>query len=504
MTLGEYASAASDFALALEYANLAGSHVWRAKLCNDLAHVLYIQDQNHQAVGYLELAYNIMLEHGNPFDLAHLQARLGVVCMESGQFEQAESLMQKSRETLQVLASVEFCEVNLQLANLYLSWNTAHSAVLSRWYAQSGLKSARALGVPYALCLALFRAIQTEIRFGEFGNAQHLLDEFSRQVLELPLPGLQARLEWACGWACETQGDLDNAFEHFRTAARLFENLEDQSLTHQVQLEADRLTGDKTRAMTHLAWFQNHGLERLAHLVLRSFPESATSEPRAINKPEHDLHIKVLGTVMLEQHGKPINYRGRKRLEFLAYLLETRISGRTEAPTLEIIDALYPELLEPEAKSALKQLVYLLRAKLGSDLIQSTPQGYALGALTSDAEQFLETGDASLWRGVYLESLADGWLPGVRDALVQALQQKIERLAKTDAKQTARIGQILLEMEPYDRDTLELILRAIGEADPLTGSVYRQARARFEQIGESLPSSSEIFLRSRDISISAD
>jgi DNA-binding SARP family transcriptional activator len=161
-------------------------------------------------------------------------------------------------------------------------------------------------------------------------------------------------------------------------------------------------------------------------------------------------------------------------------------------------------LLEPEAKSALKQLVYLLRTKLGSDVIQSTPQGYALGAIASDAEEFLATGNPSLWHGVYLEGLSEGWLPGVRDALVQAIRQKIESLAKTDAKQAARLGQILLEMEPYDRDTLELTLRAIGTQDTLSGNLYRQAQARFEQIGESLPNSSDAFLRMRNESFLVD
>jgi tetratricopeptide (TPR) repeat protein len=500
-----YASAASDFALALEYASLAGSHSWRAKLCNDLAHVLYVQDQNQAAVGYLELAYSILLEHGNPFDLAHIQARLGMVSLELAQFEQAESLMQKSRETLQLSPSVELCEVNSGLASLYLSWNTAHSAVLSRWYASTGLKAARALGMPYALCLALFRAVQTEIKYGEVQTSQLLLTEFSQVLLEAPLPGLQARLEWAYGWFYEAQNQTAGALEHYRAATALFDSLNDQSLTRQAQLEVDRLNGDKAGAMAHLAWFKSQGLERLAQLVQGYFPDSdAIIPPKTIVISADSLHLKVLGTVSLVQHGQTINYRGRKRLEFLAYLLETRISGRAEAPTLEIIDNLYPELLEPEAKSALKQLVYLLRNKLGSEVIQSTHQGYALGTITSDAEQFLETGDASLWRGVYLESLADGWVPGVRDALIQALQQKIESLAKTDAKQTARIGQILLEMEPYDRDTLELILRALGEADPLRGNIYRQAQRRFEQIGETLPASSEAFLRAREISISAD
>ncbi len=505
LRLNQYAAAKNDFLEALESASLAGSHLWRAKLCNDLAHVHYIQDQNGEAVTYLEMAYQIMLEHGQAFDLAHMQARLGVVCLERAQFEKAESMMQQSREILQHSDSLELCEVNLHLANLYLAWNTAHSAVLARWYASSGLKVARRLGVPFTLCLALFRAVQCELKFGDLGAAKDLLPEFSFNLKGLNMSGLEARLAWAKGMVLEAKHDIPGALEQYQSAATLFEKLKDLSLIHQVQLEIDRLNQDTARAKTHGVWFEAHGLLRLAQLVQRYFPETLEmAAPKVATTKDGSLRLQVLGTVSLEQQGKTINYRGRKRLEFLGYLLETRISGRVEAPTLEIIDALYPDLLEPEAKSALKQLVYLLRSKLGAEVIQSTAQGYALGAIGSDAEEFLATGDPSLWHGIYLEGLSEGWLPGVRDALVQAIRQKIESLAKTDAKQAARLGQILLEMEPYDRDTLELTLRAIGENETLSGTLYRSARIRFEQIGESLPNSSEAFLKMRNESFLVD
>jgi tetratricopeptide (TPR) repeat protein len=505
LRLNQYAAAKNDFLKALECASLAGSHLWRAKLCNDLAHVHYIQDQNEVAVSYLEMAYQIMLEHGQAFDLAHMQARLGMVCLETAQFEKAESLMQQSREILQHADSVELCEVNLHLASLYLAWNTAHSAVLSRWYASSGLKVARRLSVPFTMCLALFRSVQCELKFGDLDAAKNLLPEFAENLEGLNMPGLEARLAWATGMVLEAKHDISGALEHYQTAATLFENLKDFSLIHQVQLEIDRLNQDAARAKTHELWFAAHGLLRLAQLMSRYFPETVEiTAPKDVTTIDSSLRINVLGSVSLEQQGQTIHYRGRKRLEFLGYLLETRISGRLEAPTLEIIDALYPDLLEPEAKSALKQLVYLLRSKLGSEVIQSTQQGYALGAIASDAEEFLATGDPSLWHGVYLDGLSEGWLPGVRDALVQAIRQKIERLAKTDAKQAVRLGQILLEMEPYDRDTLELTLRAIGTDETLSGSLYRSAKLRFEQIGESLPNSSDAFLKMRDESFLVD
>ncbi len=500
MRLGEYEQATNDFVQALEFANQAKSYAWQAKLCTNLAHVHYVQDQNQAAIAYIELAHKITLEHGMPFDLALVQSRLALVFLEKAEFEKAEGLMQKSHDFFQGSNTPELQEVNLQLATLYFSWNTAHSAVLATWYARNGLKVARVLALPYPLGLALFRSILTELKFGEFEIALKLLTEFEQTVLELPLVGLQARLDWVSGLVWETKKDLQKAIVHLTKAGDLFASLEDTSLVHQVQLELDRITLNRTRALERLDWFRLHNLERLGQLVLHYFPNELT-EPIITPVMNNTLRLNVLGSIQLEQHGSIIKYRGRKRLELLIYLLETRISGRKEATSLDLIDTLYSDLPEPEARAALKQLTYLLRTQFGTTVIVSTPGGYALGTVESDIEIFLAQQTSDLWRGAYLKSFSNGWLPSVREALVHALRNNVEVLAKTDSNQALRLGKILLEMEPYDLDVLELTLQACISNQENPNSLYLEMREKLLEVGEHLPDSALGFLREREIVI---
>jgi hypothetical protein len=217
--------------------------------------------------------------------------------------------------------------------------------------------------------------------------------------------------------------------------------LQDQSLIRQSQLEVDRLTHHLEGAREHLAWFRDHGLERLAQVVERALPELAA--PPEIT-PAIRVYLRVLGTVQLERDGQVIRSRARKRLEVLALLLEARISGK-EVTSLDLLDALAPNQPELEAKATLKQHVYLLRLSLGADVIVSTANGYALGAVSSDAEEFLHSGETRLWRGPYLEGLGSGWLPNVRDALTFGLRDSLK--AVSDPDEVGRLESILRALE---------------------------------------------------------
>ena len=86
------------------------------------------------------------------------------------------------------------------------------------------------------------------------------------------------------------------------------------------------------------------------------------------------------------------------------------------------MDALYPDTDETAAKAILKQQIYLLRNQLGSQAIQTTASGYALGALETDVEHFLKTGDSTLFRGAYLDGL-EGWYAEVREQLLDKLKE---------------------------------------------------------------------------------
>jgi hypothetical protein len=255
------------------------------------------------------------------------------------------------------------------------------------------------------------------------------------------LPGSQARVSWALGRVLEAEGQLERALERYRWANALFTELQDQSLIRQSQLEMDRLTHHLEGAREHLAWFRDHGLERLAQVVERAFPELAA--PPEIT-PAIRVYLRVLGTVQLERDGQVIRSRARKRLEVLALLLEARISGK-EVTSLDLLDALAPNQPELEAKATLKQHVYLLRLSLGADVIVSTANGYALGAVSSDAEEFLRSGETRLWHGPYLEGLGFGWLPNVRDALTFGLRDSLK--AVSDPDEVGRLESILRALE---------------------------------------------------------
>lgn len=97
---------------------------------------------------------------------------------------------------------------------------------------------------------------------------------------------------------------------------------------------------------------------------------------------------------------------------------------------------------------------------LSAGSIQTTPGGYALGHVTSDAALFLETSDARLWRGGYLQGVTSGNQgDSVSKALHLALRGRAEALLSSDPPEAARVAR-LLEAEPYSPELLHLALQA--------------------------------------------
>jgi hypothetical protein len=142
--------------------------------------------------------------------------------------------------------------------------------------------------------------------------------------------------------------------------------------------------------------------------------------------------------------------------------------------------------------------VYLVRQQLGTGVVLSTSNGYALAAVKSDIETFLETGNAQLWRGKYLAGIGEGWIPSVSEALIHGLQAKVEMLSTTDAKEAARLGKILLEMDTYDLDALELTLKAMMVVGENPKRFYLEVCERFVEVGETLPETMLEFLNARE------
>ena len=97
---------------------------------------------------------------------------------------------------------------------------------------------------------------------------------------------------------------------------------------------------------------------------------------------------------------------------------------------------------------------------------------------------------------MYLLDLPDFAQSKLSETLTRALKNQLEILIETDLNETARLGQIYLQIEPYDRDALELTLRALKSSSLISQKLYAAAQERFLELGEILPKSLEAFLDS--------
>jgi tetratricopeptide (TPR) repeat protein len=446
LRLNKLERAEQVFVRALEFAPELQARDLR-DLHHSLSEVYYIQDRYPQSIAHLETALEFARQYGDPLELAQLQTRLGLLRLETGEYGRAQTLLQQTLDALEGHPNPALFDVNMLLCVLHLSWPTPYGALLAQRYARHSLEVARSLGVRAYLEKALFVAVQAEIVANDPRSARTLTNELEALIAPGSLAGSQARATWTLARVLEAEGQPERALEGYRQASELFVELHDQSLIRQTQLEVDRLTHNTERAREHLTWFRDKGLKRLAQLVERAFPELITKSEVA---PATKVYLRVLGTVQLERDGQVVRSRARKRLEVLALLLEARIGGKTELTALELLDALAPNQPELEAKATLKQHVYLLRSSFGSDVIVSTTNGYALGAISSDAEEFLHTGETQLWRGPYLENLGPGWLPNVRDALMFGLRDALE--TPSDPDEIRRLEPILRALEGNEPD----------------------------------------------------
>jgi tetratricopeptide (TPR) repeat protein len=490
------AEAIHVFSNAIDLATQLDAKLWVSTYYYNRAFSLERLARLEEAIRDAETCVQLRVRHGSPAQIARVQPFLGLLLVRHGEFERAEVLL---LETMSLQGSETpnraHVECRIALCELYLAWQPAHGPTLARRYATSALEIARGRGEIELLLEALETCISVELQGANPLNAVPLLAEFSALINPDLESHWSARVHFAHGQAHFAYGQHDEARMRFERAIGLAEASGPIWQPHRFGIELDRMTNNLERARSRLAWFEAHGLHWLSLHLRKCFPELGI---HAVAVSE-ELHARlcILGPIKLERDGKTIPSRARKRLEILTYLLETRIAGRTEASALELVDALYPDLPEPEAKKALKQLVYLNRSGLGADSVISTPTGYALGAVSSDAEDFLQTGDSTLWRGAYLGDLTEGWHQGVRDAMTLALQTKAESLLESDPNEAARLGLILTEMEPLDAQTLRLTVQSLERSGNIQAAraTYREGRSRLLEMGEVLPETVDGFLR---------
>ncbi len=447
--------------------------------------------RHHEALASLQEKLDLYRDAGMLQYGADTHTVIGLLLIRLGRFEDAEAHLLEAHGMLgpfgltHTLVSAEWV-----LAALYLEWRTPHSAALAEKFAASAVQHARALNNPLCLLGALPVAVQVAALKGRPEEALAL----AREAEALGADAFEDRhaVCLAVGRALEAAGRRAEALAHWEGGVRTAHTPEHQ---HELALEHARMTGDERQLLTLHQWFTSAGLLGLSRRA--EWYRSTLDAPAPDATPAPTAHLVVLGPPAVSMAGQAVKYRGRKRLELLAFLLEVRISGRREATVLDLLDALYPDEPEIEARNTVKQQVYLIRTALGAGSVLSTPGGYALGAVTSDAEDFLAGGATEQWRGPYLGSGLPGWLPGVRDALTQALRGRILALRDREPSEAARLALLLCEMEPYDADALRLtltVLTAAGQAHTAQ-ALYRTRRTALQEVGERLPESPHAFLK---------
>jgi hypothetical protein len=490
---GESGKAASQSALALALARTLNRPSYLAHLLRKEG--IYAENQNrfdYMTACYRE-ALQLLSEHGTPLEQANLESILASSLADQGEYEEAENLLHAALSVLEQSDNkLLHCDCRVGLALLYLDWQPRYAKTMALRHAALAFGLAQELGNQQMFHSGLTTLALAEAFAGNGERALELARESLHERYTASSEVRRARSLYALGMALNAKGERAEAIAKLSESIQCHQALGLTATAHRFALELDRITNDAKRAGERRAWFESQKLLGGAKIALRYFPVEARVEPTsALPK------LYLLGPALLENEGKTAPYRGRKRLELLAYLLETRIAGKSEATLLELLDALYPETEELGAKAILKQLVYLLRNQLGHQAILSTASGYALGEVETDVEQFLKTGDSSLVRGVYLSGLGEGWYPNVREGLVDKFKEVVLLGLETDPREALRVSDIWQQMEPYDLGALSLGLRALqalGDERKLR-RCYEQAVTRFQEVGEVLPPTSAAFLQ---------
>jgi tetratricopeptide (TPR) repeat protein len=454
----------------------------------------------------LEESLRISILLGDHSGYMIIQSFYADLLTDYGDYTEAEGLQLEVSASLRETDLSDYlgtCEV--RLCKLYLDWQPPHGRVLALKHAHAALEISRRRSYPLGLILALRYAAQAEAWAGRADQARALAEEAAAAAQTSHVPKLLEYAHLAQGYAAEAKGDLESARTHFREAEGLASGIEAQK----IGLWLDRSTGNLERARERMEWFEKRGLMNGVYIARRFFPELARDVPPPSStspEPQHLTRLDVLGPMQIRHEGITAPLRGGKRKELLALLLEARIRGRSEVTSLDLCDALYP--LEPEevALGALKATVFKIRSSLRPELIATTPNGYALGPVASDAEDFLQMGDTGLWRGSYLEDTAlEGRDENVREALHHALETRARALLEADPvnpAEAARLGRILMLAEPYDVSALKITCRALRASQNHKGlsRLYADARARMLEVGEVLPEHWEDFLETRAVS----
>jgi len=422
-----------------------------------------------------------------------LNAQLVVVdgLLGRGDYAEAETLLLECWEGLRASGpSAYLLAVECTFVNLYLEWNHAPAHALAEKFTSHALRDALILTDKVAVtAYAYATSARVEARWGNPVRA-HEQAERAAQIADDASNQLAFMVQGAFAAALEAQGQPEGAQVHLKKAEQLAQEKGFAVDAQMFALEQDRLKRDPESARIRLEWFEARGRVHGANLVRRYFPELTSNTAAQPPEVETPLRLEVLGPLRLE--GQLV--RGSKRQDLLKVLLEARISGKLELSTLELLEALYPDEDEESATQALKGTVFKTRSSYGAGLILTTSGGYALGRVSSDAEDFLQGGNTRLWRGVYSPLEGSGT---VFETLCLALKSAALSELERDPQEAARVARILCEMDPYNFDNLGVLCAALkaGSNYKSLAREYEKGRARLLEVGETLPETWSDFLR---------
>jgi hypothetical protein len=466
-----------------------------AKTLHRLALSAYYQADFEGAKAWLHEAQQT-LQKAPGRELLQVNILLATIAVEQCHYELAEQTMLECRRLLVLQPlSDELVDLEIRFCYLYRSWKTAYSSVLVRKYAYNAHGWASELGSQRLLISSSYQVARAEIFCGNPQGGLAWAEKALQQAQQLPFPIIEAYSHHAIAQAQQALGQRDQVLYHLEKSINLFRDKALHLEANFYALELACLKGDLVEAWRLRDWLQERGLSNM----LREDFLSVLAEPKLAVATEQEpefARLEVLGAMRFVQGSSYESVCGRKRQELLSLLLEAKLSGRSEVNRLELLDLLYPDQDELKASSNLRALVNSLRELMGASALITTASGYALGNVPSDAEQFLKTGETSLWRGVYLQGLGIEGQETVSESLYLTLFERAKGLLETDPKEVARVGKMLLEVDPYNRDYLTLCLgalRANNNHKSLT-RLYHESAERFTEVGEQLPESWQKFL----------
>ncbi len=438
----------------------------------------------------LEGAIKVHAEAGEGQSHAEAQVSLGMCLIATAEFERAEDAFTEARAVLERGENLRALSLADQgLTQLYLEWSPPHASVLALRHAQAAEREARGALIPPNLAQALHYAAWAEAVHGRPERAVALSDEAAALAVQLELGTLAVLAGWTRGLALERLGQRQAALEAIDRAAQDIHALGYAGYAARLALEADRIRDDTASARTHLGSIETLHHRGWMHVAHRLFPVQSQADLTAPSGPSTALaRLELLGELRLIGPDGPQQAPAVQGRALLVMLLEARATGREGVRVLDLLDALYPDADEAKAQGALKQLVYRLRGALGKRAVVRLSEAYALGEISSDAEDFLFTHDTQLWRGVCLTDLEMDVAATLRETLYESLRGRADALVGNDPLEAARLAAILTEADPYDRTAHEIGARALTNAKE-TVRLERwllTANANLGEVGEQL------------------